>query len=440
MLKRSLVRSLIFMLTAFIVVAGFSLTVSAATHTVQFSESEGGSISVKVGEAEIKSGDNIEKDAKVTVTAAPKTDYKLTSIKVGDESLDFNSNYQATFTMPDKDVLITAEFAIDGSHLVLSSTEGGSIWAEVRSGRGEIPGHASYYYMKTSMTIHAKPNKGYKLKNVIVTARGPEDKYAPIDTEDFTFYLDADEFNMHAVFEPVKEGEVLTVKGSGEGGIVKITTGGVVYTGSAVVDPGQEVTIEMIADDDHYVYGSSWDGVHPKRISPTTFTFAMPTGNVTIDCFFNEKVKPEIKIAGGHAKATTDKVRYLPGDTVKLKVKADSGYEVRLVHIIYHDYTTGHNTGQKLTASDDGTYSFTMPKGELTIYIRIMEKQSSGSSSGSSYASTGSTSVRSFAYENNNDNYDDLHPNIVAAQIKGQSMTDYYGDYLDSQKTYWANR
>ena len=296
--------------------------------------------------------DEAAKGTKVYLTVSPDAGYALSSISIKEttsgKTVNFVSN--SYFTMPEADVTITASFAESTAtyyDVTIDTLEHGSIQVNKSSAmKGDT----------VSMTI--TPEEGYSLKSISVKyVEDSKDKTATVSGSgnSRTFKMPEADVTITAEFAP------------GQYDIDVSKTG----SGTVTVNPskcavGTEVTVTVapatgyqLADGGLKVYGSG-----NKLIATgdeTGVIFTMPGSDVTVKAIF-ELIPHDITItAGAEGTVTANKTTAGKGETVKLTIEPDEGYQVDTITL----------NGKALSAS---ATSFTMPAEDADVEVTFKLK------------------------------------------------------------------
>lgn len=95
------------------------------------------------------------------------------------------------------------------------------------------------------------------------------------------------------------------------------------------------------------------------------YTFKMPTADVTVTAEFEQTYKVEVAATLEHGSVEPDKKIAAAGETVKLTVTPNEGYELESIHVTY-------GKEQEVTVNKDNT--FVMPAGDVNVSARFKAK------------------------------------------------------------------
>ena len=107
-------------------------------------------------------------------------------------------------------------------------------------------------------------------------------------------------------------------------------------------------------------------------LAHANFFFSMPEHNVLVEALFNNGAIFSIVNESEHAHIDVNSAR--TGDEVLIAPSIDLGYDFDGIEAVIAD-ADGNETPIDLTDNHDGTYSFTMPKGMVTIRIETVAGQ-----------------------------------------------------------------
>ena len=284
----------------------------------------------------------------VTFTAKPNPGYKL----VGDVTVTNNKNGRDvsirngnTFTMPDSDVTINATFEAETYKITYNKPIGGNVSGPANAKTNE----------NVTLNISPQTQNGYKLKSLTVT----DDKgnIVPVNNNQFT--MPAGNVSVNAEFEKIEEKTYTVTPNVQENGTVTAEP-------NQNLKAGDKVTLTLSPKTADYVLNklevnSTKGEVGTTKVKDNTYTFTMPEARVTVSVYF---IKPQadtytitVKNPQEGGSISADKDSATEGTPINLTVTQNEGFEIGSVTM----------NGQSLTASADGTYSFKMPAGPVTV-------------------------------------------------------------------------
>ena len=284
----------------------------------------------------------------VTFTAKPNPGYKL----VGDVTVTNNKTCRDvsirngnTFTMPDNDVTINATFEAENYSITYNNPTGGNVSGPTNAKTNE----------NVTLKISPQTQNGYKLKSLTVT--DGKGNNVPVNNNQFT--MPAGNVNVNAEFEKIEEKTYTVTPNVQENGTVTAEP-------NQNLKAGDKVTLTLSPKTADYVLNklevnSTKGEVGTTKVKDNTYTFTMPEAHVTVSVYF---IKPQADTytitvnnpqEGGSISA--DKDSATEGTPINLTVTQNEGFEIGSVTM----------NGQSLTASADGTYSFKMPAGPVTV-------------------------------------------------------------------------
>ncbi len=268
-----------------------------AQHTVKAVDAE-----AKVGEQEVTSTDLVDADTTVTVTTTVPKGQRFTgwTVKVGDEekeadnflTQDENDPTKATFTMPDADVEVTANFKG-----IPTLNIGDHVTANIEGNDASVPS-GSAVLENTTVHLTATVPEGQRFTGWTVTVGG-EKQEADFLTEDAndptkaTFTMPDKNVEVTANFEGIPKlniGDYVTANMEGSAASVP--------SGSAV-PVGETVHLTAIAPEgQHFISWTVMVGGEekeadtflktPDKNDPTKATFTMPDKDVEVKANFEK--------------------------------------------------------------------------------------------------------------------------------------------------------
>ena len=292
--------------------------------------------------------DEAAKGTKVYLTVSPDSGYALSSLSVKDEdgkTVTVTGN--SYFTMPDKDVTITASFAETNAtyyDVTVDTLENGEILLNKSSAvKGE----------KVTMII--TPAEGYSLKSISV--KDSDDKAVTVSGSgnSRTFTMPEKDVTISAEFAASQYTVDVSKSGSGT-----------VTVNPTKCSVGTAVTVTATAADGYQLAegGLKVYGTGNKLIASDdsgSVSFIMPGSDVTVKVIF-ELIPHDITVtAGAEGTVTANKTTAGKGETVKLTIKPDDGYEVDTITL----------NGKKLSSS---ATSFTMPAEDADVEVTFKLK------------------------------------------------------------------
>ena len=282
----------------------------------------------------------------VTFTVKPNPGYKLVgnvtvnNNKTGRDVPIRNGN---TFTMPDNDVTINATFEAETYNITYNKPTGGSVSGQPNAKTDQ------------TVTLNVSPEEGYKLKTLTVDEHNVTND---VENKQYTFTMPPKDVSVNATFEKIQE-KTYSVTYNVQNNVT------VTAEPKDNIKAGDTVTLTLNPDDG-YVFkklevNSTAGAVATKKVNDTTYTFTMPASNVGINVSYEKpqasshKISVDKNLQNGAISPSVDTA--IAGTEVTLTVTPNDGFEVASVTM----------NGQALTAAADGTYSFKMPAGDVTV-------------------------------------------------------------------------
>ena len=281
-----------------------------AQHTVNPVNAE-----AKVGENVVTSTDLVDADTTVTVTTTVPKGQRFTgwTVKVGDEEKeadtflttpDKNDLTKVTFTMPDADVEVTANFKG-----IPTLKIGDHVTANIKDSDAPVPSGSTVHVLgNTTVTVTATAPEGKRFTGWTVKVGGEEkeaDTFLTADANDptkATFTMPSENVEVTANFASnptlnptLRVGDHVTA--TIEGSDASVPSGSAVPVGETV-----HLTA-TVPDGQHFIGWTVKVGgeeqkadtflTTPDENDPTKVTFTMPTENVEVKATFAEDPIPE---------------------------------------------------------------------------------------------------------------------------------------------------
>ena len=277
----------------------------------------------------------------ITLTASPAKDYKFDSWIVKDEDGAGITVTDNSFTMPAKNVTVSASFT-NSYEIKLGSCQNGSISADKTSAK---PGD--------KVTLNCSPRDEYKLSSYTVT--GADGTNISVSTNSYgagSFTMPAQNVTVTATFI------IKTYNISVSYGIAKDAAGNRITSASK----GTVVTIVAnapSAGQDFTNWSTSWDFDYADKNAATT-TFIMPGKSVSIYAIYQNyyTVTYEDNVDNEVITMPVDTKHYYNGDTVTVKF---DGAGTR------NGYTLGGWSIGSDFYTSDGTRTITVKNSNITL-------------------------------------------------------------------------
>lgn len=348
-----------------------SVTKNAKTYAVNVAPLTNGEITASAKEA-------AEKET-VTLTAKPATGYALKagSVKVTykdadntDKTVEVKPDTEKantyTFAMPAYPVNVSAEF-VKEYKVTAAPAENGTVTVDPTAA---VEG--------TDVTVTVKAADNYQLKADSLTysyKSGEDTKTEKLTLTDgkATFKMPASDVTVNAVFEPIKvETYSVTVNKAGTGEVA-VKVNGAETTDTTALNANDTVELTITPDDSTYnlselaengvaIVNSNKDAV-PYETKDNTYTFKMPTDNVTVSVQFTtvEYGIQALPAEHGSITITDNKTRAKPGELLTATFTAVSEeYELSEARYKVNNIDTPITDAVK---EKNGVYEFTMPEG-----------------------------------------------------------------------------
>ena len=266
----------------------------------------------------------------VTISASAAPSGKVFDKWTTSDGITFanSSNPVTTFTMPSKNVTVTATYKDlpVGTYAINLQSDGGGI----------AKASADYAKSGTSITLTATPNAGYKFKSWQVVSGGVS--------------VSGDKFTMGS--------SAVTIKALFEKGSYTITVG----NGSAnnkTAKVGEEVTITANTASVGKMFDkwTSTDGITFADATSMSTTFIMLSKNITVEATYKDLPAGMFAINvlnDGNGTADANVSAAKPGEEITLTIEANEGYH----------FVKWIVTGGNVTITDN---KFIMPEDNVTI-------------------------------------------------------------------------
>ena len=304
--------------------------------------SEGGEISSSVASARY--------NAEVTLSIELGRGYTLVGFVVMRDgtavTLNKVSDTSYKFNMPNGDVTVTAE--TEKVDYALSATVSGGVGGTVTIDGGKT---TATYGEEVTLTI--APTRGYRLKTIsgndgAITCTKVNDTSYKFTMTDATVAITAE-------FEKIPYNIDSTVSG-GVGGTVTVQETAVFGTVVTVtLSPATGCRLKTITVND--------GDVTSTKVDDTTYTFTMPTSDVTVEVEY-EKIPYTLTLNvgdNGTANITDNKTSATYGETITVTVTPEADFILSGISV---------NSGAvTVTSVNATTYTFTMPNGNVTVNV-----------------------------------------------------------------------
>ena len=300
-----------------------------------------------------------ENGLKVTYTDADNKEQTV-EVKAGTEANTY------TFAMPAYPVNVSAEF-VKEYKVTAAPAENGTVTVDPAAA---VEG--------TDVTVTVKAADNYQLKADSLTYSyqiGEDKKTEKLTLTDgkATFKMPAADVTVNAVFEPIKvETYSVTVNKAGTGEVA-VKVNGAETTDTTALNANDTVELTITPDDSTYnlselaengvaIVNSNKDAV-PYETKDNTYTFKMPTDNVTVSVQFTtvEYGIQALPAEHGSITITDNKTRAKPGELLTATFTAVSEeYELSEARYKVNNIDTPITDTVK---EKNGVYEFRMPEG-----------------------------------------------------------------------------
>ena len=330
----------------------------------------------KNGETKVSATAAVE-GAEVTVTVKAADNYQLKadsltySYKSGEDTKTEKltlTDGKATFKMPAADVTVSAEFVREYKVTVADTAN--------KNGETKVSATAAVEGAEVTVTVKAADNYQLKADSLTYSYKSGEDtKTEKLTLTDgkATFKMPASDVTVNAVFEPIKvETYSVTVNKAGTGEVA-VKVNGAETTDTTALNANDTVELTITPDDSTYnlselaengvaIVNSNKDAV-PYETKDNTYTFKMPTDNVTVSVQFTtvEYGIQALPAEHGSITITDNKTRAKPGELLTATFTAVSEeYELSEARYKVNNIDTPITDTVK---EKNGVYEFRMQEG-----------------------------------------------------------------------------
>ena len=283
----------------------------------------------------------------VTLTVVPSSGYKLATISVtkadgGTVSLSGSgtgSGATRTFSMPARNVTVSATFTPETYLIAKGTTSNGTISVDSSANYGSL------------VTVTASPNTGYQLASVTVT-NGSNSIQVSGSGNSRSFYMPAGNVTINATFSAISYNISIT------NGTAKNASGQTITTATI----GTPVTIVANAptgQQDFNQWTTTTSGVNFASATSSSTTFSMPARDVIISATYQNyyTVTYASGVSNNTISVPTDTTHYHTGNTVTVSFEIGTRPD--------YDFLGWSNGSTTYTSS--GTTSFTMSGSNVTL-------------------------------------------------------------------------
>lgn len=300
-------------------------------------------------------------------------DYVVFSVTVTNETTEETTTLEPissgnySFTMPNADVTITAEFRKTKTVTIDWTPQNGGVASLASTGSDH-----SDQPVGAEVTFYVSPNEYFEVGSITGV------NYTDNEDGSYTFTMPNSNVAIHVTFVPVGEYQINVVNNPAEGGNTILTGHVKTESGNYYSDEGQTVIITPSPTN-----GWAFDGLtvvdaqdNPVPVTDNgdgTYTLVMPASDVTITSDYHfipvpygitTRVNPNI---GGFIYLQGDAAdnQEYAGQTVTFMVDPVYGYTIDDVYFQYG------GTNYPVTDNGDGTYSFVMPGNAVTVVADV---------------------------------------------------------------------
>lgn len=315
---------------------GVTLTATGTAKTFTVSVKSGTGISGVSGSGQYKVGD------KVTINATVQQNYSFSSWS--GYSVSNSSSASTTFTMPGKDVTITAS-AKENPKYTITVARG-------ENGITSVSGGGSFY-AGASVTVSCQVATGYVFNGWYSSNTS---LLKNSTSQSYSFKMP----NGNVTLTAKAANNQFTVTVSKGTGIVSVSGGGK-YT------VGNTVTVNCQVDSAYKFSG--WTSSNTELVKNGTtqsYSFKMPKGNVTLTAKAASNKFTLTVSKGTGISSVTGSGSYVAGSSVTVSCTPSQYY-------VFSEWTS--NNTSKLKGSASQSYTFTMPEANVTLTAKAIKDQ-----------------------------------------------------------------
>lgn len=301
--------------------------------------------SYKITKAEVKNGSvSVASSAKygdtVTVTATPSAGYEISKVTVSGAEVKDAGNGKYTFTMPAQDAKVSVTFAAKTSKITTEKTKNGKV---------EVVSSA-----KTGDTVEIKltANKGCAVSSLVVKDASGKTVSTSGKGSVRTFKMPTSDVTISVTFEKTNFKVSLSAGNGGTASVDKTTAG---YDDKVTITtkPNSHYKVDSVKVTDIDGKTVKAEGKDGK------YTFKMPNSNATVKVTFKGE---EYAISAGKVNNGSISVdsKGVYGSKISFQVNTEAGYAVSSVKVTC-------NGSAVSVSGTNGSYSFTMPAGDVAI-------------------------------------------------------------------------
>ena len=272
---------------------------------------------------------NAVKGETVTITVTPDSGYKVKTVTAGDVAVTTVNETTYTFTMPEKNVEVKAEFD------AIPPTKYSVTKAEVVNGKIDVD--KAEAVKGETVTITVTPDSGYKVK----TVTAGDVAVTTVNETTYTFTMPEKNVEVKAEFEAVSATEYNI-------SIAKPKNGGVTVDKFSAAE--KEIVKITVKPDENYAVSSVTAGdAKVTKVSETEYTFEMPKADVEVKVVFTKtekKINVDSSIKNGKVKV--DNADPANGDDVTITVVPNAGYKIKAAYV----------DGKAVTLDKNNEYTF----------------------------------------------------------------------------------
>ncbi len=278
----------------------------------------------------------------ISLTATADTGWKLKAWNVVAQGGGTVTVANNKFTMPAKNVSVSATFEKINYSITVSDTVNGTVSADKTA--------ANY---GDTVTLTARPSDGYALETLAYTPQGGSAVSMEGSGNTRTFAMPAANVTVSAAFSPI----AFSVN------VADSITGGRIAASSTNANVGDVITLVPTANTGWQF--KAWNVVAEggATVTVTNNKFTMPAKSVSVSATF-EKINYSITVGQAeNGSVRADKATANYGDTVTIDLAAKDGYEFETVSVKDSD---GHEVGTSALL-DGEKYKFEMPASNVTV-------------------------------------------------------------------------
>lgn len=311
-------------------------------------------------------GKQVEWGTNIGFTVKPNKYYDIDKVLVNGEEKTPDASGNVSFEAAAADNVISATFKKKQFALTDKTAEADKAKGTVAIKENSQNVDGAKLDWGTRITVSVEPKEHWEIESVTIGGKDISE-FEEQQYETQTLALFAATPTTYTILVPTYDAElVVTYKKVQYTVSVNPAANGAInfvgVSGSNLTLDWDETVTFTVSPEVHYeldtlkVSGASGDVTCGYDSASGTYSFTMPTENVTISAAF-KKVKYNLSMSGANVTFTPNGGSYEWGTEVTFKAEPDEWFEIMSVSA----------PGGDITDNGNGTYKFTMPQGNLTV-------------------------------------------------------------------------